>query len=61
VEPPQISDLPKYDPKCYLCPGNTRAGGAKTEDYKETFIFEVSVAGLFFDPGSGLDSELRFR
>ncbi|KAF9405398.1 galactose-1-phosphate uridyl transferase, partial [Podila epigama] len=33
---------PSYDPKCYLCPGNTRANGAshQNSDYKDTFVFE---------------------
>jgi UDPglucose--hexose-1-phosphate uridylyltransferase len=28
-----------YDPKCYLCPGNTRANGEKNTDYDDTFVF----------------------
>ncbi|KAF9973286.1 hypothetical protein BGZ73_003485 [Actinomortierella ambigua] len=32
---------PKYDPTCYLCPGNTRAGGLlRNPDYTTTFVFE---------------------
>ncbi|KAG0226210.1 hypothetical protein BGW41_004249 [Actinomortierella wolfii] len=32
---------PEYDPTCYLCPGNTRAGGTlKNPDYTTTFVFE---------------------
>ena len=26
----------EYDPTCYLCPGNTRAGGHKTPAYTGT-------------------------
>ena len=26
-----------YDPGCYLCPGNQRAGGKRTPQYTETF------------------------
>jgi UDPglucose--hexose-1-phosphate uridylyltransferase len=29
-----------YDPTCYLCPGNPRAGGAKNPDYAQTFVFD---------------------
>ena len=38
--------LPKYDPDCYLCPGNSRAGGHKNPDYKTTFIFDNDYAAL---------------
>jgi UDPglucose--hexose-1-phosphate uridylyltransferase len=37
---------PEYDPGCYLCPGNERAGGAHNPDYKETFLFENDYAAL---------------
>ncbi len=37
---------PHYDPACYLCPGNTRAGGHVTPDYKGTFVFENDYAAL---------------
>jgi UDPglucose--hexose-1-phosphate uridylyltransferase len=35
-----------YDPDCYLCPGNLRAGGAKTEPYTSTYVFENDYAAL---------------
>ncbi|KHN99813.1 Galactose-1-phosphate uridylyltransferase [Metarhizium album ARSEF 1941] len=31
--------LPEYDPKCYLCPGNTRASGDTNPNYGKTFAF----------------------
>ncbi len=37
---------PQYDPACYLCPGNTRAGGHQTPQYTETFVFENDYAAL---------------
>lgn len=40
---------PAYDPKCYLCPGNDRAGGAKNPDYAETFVFTNDFAALLPD------------
>ncbi|KAL8292095.1 hypothetical protein RQP46_001561 [Phenoliferia psychrophenolica] len=49
VEAPQLSKRPPYDPECYLCPGNTRAGGIKTEKYTETFVFENDFAALVED------------
>jgi UDPglucose--hexose-1-phosphate uridylyltransferase len=35
-----------YDPTCYLCPGNTRAGGHLTPEYTGTFVFENDFAAL---------------
>jgi UDPglucose--hexose-1-phosphate uridylyltransferase len=37
---------PAYDPDCYLCPGNTRAGGKKNPDYKATFSFVNDFSAL---------------
>jgi len=35
-----------YDPQCYLCPRNVRAGGAQTPAYTGTFVFENDYAAL---------------
>src|SRR5437868_3029557 len=35
-----------YDPACYLCPGNARAGGARNPDYSSTFVFDNDYAAL---------------
>ncbi|HEY0306949.1 MAG TPA: galactose-1-phosphate uridylyltransferase, partial [Acidobacteriaceae bacterium] len=40
--PPSIA----FDPSCYLCPGNTRAGGQQTPAYTGTYIFENDFAAL---------------
>jgi len=37
---------PTYDPKCYLCPGNERAGGRRNPPYDGTFVFENDFAAL---------------
>jgi len=37
---------PAYDPNCYLCPGNTRAGGIHNPAYSTTFVFENDFAAL---------------
>jgi UDPglucose--hexose-1-phosphate uridylyltransferase len=37
---------PDYDPKCYLCPGNTRANGAPNPQYNSTFVFNNDYAAL---------------
>ena len=36
----------RYDPACYLCPGNLRAGGVRTPDYAETFVFVNDYSAL---------------
>ncbi|KAH8848006.1 galactose-1-phosphate uridyl transferase [Pyricularia oryzae] len=38
-EAPSKSELPQYDPSCYLCPGNTRAQGDSNPKYEKTFVF----------------------
>ena len=40
---------PAYDPTCYLCPGNTRAGGEKTPQYEHTFVFTNDFAAILPD------------
>jgi UDPglucose--hexose-1-phosphate uridylyltransferase len=37
---------PSYDPTCYLCPGNDRAGGAVNPAYEGTFVFTNDFAAL---------------
>ena len=43
---------PAYDPACYLCPGNVRAGGARNPDYAGTFVFDNDFAALMPTSGS---------
>ncbi|HWG20265.1 MAG TPA: UDP-glucose--hexose-1-phosphate uridylyltransferase [Terracidiphilus sp.] len=38
-----------YDPKCYLCPGNERAGGHRTPSYTSVFAFDNDYAALLPD------------
>jgi UDPglucose--hexose-1-phosphate uridylyltransferase len=35
-----------YDPNCYLCPENERAGGARNPKYGSTFVFDNDYAAL---------------
>src|SRR5438105_6535886 len=47
----QVEDVPRealaaYDPNCYLCPGNARAGGVRNPAYTETFVFDNDFATL---------------
>jgi len=45
-----------YDPECYLCPGNMRAGGHRTPVYTETYVFENDFAALKSDvPAADFD------
>jgi UDPglucose--hexose-1-phosphate uridylyltransferase len=37
---------PAYDPSCYLCPGNARAGGIRNPNYETTFVFTNDFAAL---------------
>ena len=46
VEKTPPEHLPQYDPACYLCPGNSRAGGVKNPDYTSTFVFDNDFAAL---------------
>jgi len=32
--------LPEYVSDCYLCPGNSRVGGARNPNYTQTYIFD---------------------
>ena len=38
--------LAPYDPGCYLCPGNERAGGRRNLQYTDTFVFDNDFAAL---------------
>lgn len=46
VEKRSPENLPEYDPTCYLCPRNERAGGVSNPDYSGTFVFENDFAAL---------------
>jgi UDPglucose--hexose-1-phosphate uridylyltransferase len=40
------SAQPDYDPDCYLCPGNSRAGGVRNPVYTDTLVFENDFPAL---------------
>ena len=46
VETIPVVARPRYDPNCYLCPGNARARGVRNHQYSSTFIFENDFAAL---------------
>jgi len=56
VEATTEERLARYDPQCYLCPGNLRAGGARNPKYEGTFVFDNDFAALQTDAPAG---ELR--
>jgi UDPglucose--hexose-1-phosphate uridylyltransferase len=53
VEKAVLPDRPKYDPACYLCAGNERAGGKFNPDYKGTFVFTNDFSALLTDTPEG--------
>ncbi|MGI5917974.1 MAG: UDP-glucose--hexose-1-phosphate uridylyltransferase, partial [Anaerolineae bacterium] len=55
IERPPADNRPSYDPTCYLCPGNGRAGGVRNPAYTETFVFDNDFAALLPDvPANGV-------
>ncbi|MFP4382334.1 MAG: UDP-glucose--hexose-1-phosphate uridylyltransferase [Candidatus Sumerlaeia bacterium] len=49
VEKATADERPQYDPKCYLCPRNTRSSGVTNPDYQETYVFENDFPSLLHD------------
>lgn len=46
VESAPPDNRPFYDPHCYLCPGNERAGGIRNPQYDPTFVFRNDFSAL---------------
>jgi UDPglucose--hexose-1-phosphate uridylyltransferase len=57
VESAPAEVVASYDPSCYLCPGNARAGGVRNPHYTETLIFDNDFAALKPDTPSGAFDE----
>lgn len=60
VSEPSDTPLPAYDPGCYLCPGNPRAGGERNPHYTGIYEFRNDFPALLpakapvgVDDGSG--------
>lgn len=51
MEASPLVQLPAYDPHCYLCPGNMRAGSMQNPPYQQTFVFPNDFAALLPAPG----------
>ncbi len=56
VEKKPPEDLPAYDPDCYLCPGNPRAGGARNPMYTGPFAFDNDFPALL-PPAEGIAAD----
>jgi UDPglucose--hexose-1-phosphate uridylyltransferase len=46
VEAAEADDLPAYDARCYLCPGNDRANGKRNPAYRGPFAFDNDFPAL---------------
>jgi len=42
-------NIPSYEPSCYLCPGNTRAGSLQNLPYSGTYVFVNDFSALLSD------------
>ena len=49
AEAPPADSRPRYDPDCYLCPGNLRANSERNPDYESTFVFVNDFAAVLPD------------
>ncbi|MCX6071782.1 MAG: UDP-glucose--hexose-1-phosphate uridylyltransferase [Chloroflexi bacterium] len=55
VDPPASAARPTHDAGCYLCPGNTRAGGERNPNYTSTYVFTNDFPALI--PASKVDAQ----
>ncbi|MGC1684781.1 MAG: UDP-glucose--hexose-1-phosphate uridylyltransferase [Candidatus Acidiferrales bacterium] len=46
----------QYDPDCYLCPGNLRAGGQRNPAYSGTFVFNNDFPALVPETPSAIEN-----
>ncbi len=53
TEQAPTDERPSYDPGCYLCPDNTRAGGKKNPKYADTFSFTNDFGALLENSSDG--------
>ncbi len=54
---PVAAEKVAYDPACYLCPGNPRAGGEVTPKYKGVYVFDNDYPALL--PADATVPELK--
>ncbi len=53
IEAAAPSDIPEYDPQCYMCPGNSRARGDVNPRYDGVFVFDNDYPALTPNPAPG--------
>ncbi len=52
---------PSYDAGCYLCPGNTRKGGAVNPDYEGVYVFDNDFPALLDEAGEASTKDPLFQ
>jgi UDPglucose--hexose-1-phosphate uridylyltransferase len=52
AEVPERAEPSRYDPSCYLCPGNVRAGGAHNPAYASTYVFTNDYPAFLPETGN---------
>lgn len=57
VEKTPPTQLPTFDPKCYLCPGIKRANGATNPNYSSVFLFDNDFPAI--SPNDSKGNELN--
>jgi UDPglucose--hexose-1-phosphate uridylyltransferase len=61
VEKVMPDQRPQYDPQCYLCPGNERAGNAANPKYAHTLVFVNDFSALLPEaPDQGAEASELF-
>ncbi len=56
------NNKPRYDEKCYLCPGNERAGGNRNPEYNNTYVFTNDFAAILSEaPKINADADSLFQ
>ena len=60
---PAPEERPAYEPNCYLCPSNERAGGQRNPPYQTTYVFTNDFSALLPDtpPAGSADPLLRYQ
>ena len=61
VEKPMPEQRPAYEPNCYLCPGNLRAGGQRNPPYESTYVFANDFSALLPDTAPAGNGEPLLR
>jgi UDPglucose--hexose-1-phosphate uridylyltransferase len=57
IETLDLVQAKRYDPACYLCPGNSRAAGGRNPQYSGTFVFDNDYPALVLEIPDGAKEE----